>query len=265
MRFSSLLALASATLAFDVNGHPYTQPTWWFKTPGEVPDGGYTQLEGSMRFEPDSRPLGYYAATNFMMENKQIHYFGLWDGNKARWAFFGNDVTIPPGFDDICEPEVDHGPGLACMVRYKYEPGHWYTFNSGVKEDYPDGSKLWEGTVTNDKGEKTVIGSAILGTSVGGAGSQSSLFLEWFPFNNDRRDPKDRECILHAKATFHYPKTDGETARFDYVSDYTRGIADKCAVAEGEPNCRFGNTTNENEMWFEAGFMEDKTPSMWDI
>ncbi|CAN3362204.1 hypothetical protein DICA4_E00496 [Diutina catenulata] len=265
MRLSSLLTFASAVVAFDINAQPYTQPTWWFKTPGEVPEGGYTQLQGKVRFEPGSKPLGYYAAINFVMQNNEIHYFGLNDDRGTRWAFFGNDVSIPPGFNDICVPEVDWGPGVACELEYKYEPGQWYTFDSGVTEDYPDGTKRWEGTVTNEKGEKTVIGAAILGTSVGGASSRSSLFLEWISFNTDPSDPKDRECILHAKSTLPYPKTNGITAKFDYVSKYTRGIADKCAVAEGEPNCRFGNTTNENEMWFEAGFMEDKTPSMWDL
>lgn len=245
MFFSVLTVLATAASTAVAYG---PGPGWWYTTPGRPGDGWEFATTKFFIAANSTRRNGHYAASQYHYTGHDVQYFGIQphDVNDKRgtnahvvYSVFGKGSTI--GDPDRCIGTADGGAGVSCSLNIDLDFGRWYTIESAVVDKKADGTRRWNGTLVDDAGKRTYIASFVTDATYQGLNGIVANWLEWFPYNVDKKTPEQRECQPWFQVHYSRPQlTDDKGVVAQSVSWATAPSGnrtdDKCAVAAKTPN-----------------------------
>lgn len=240
--YTIITALAmAAPLALAGHG---PAPVSWFTVPKQ--GDGFESVSSKFFIDPSSTwTTGYYAATSWNFNGHDIQYFGLQprsdgDGKTTghlAYSVFGPGSAI--GDPERCSGGADGGAGVSCALDIDFQAGRWYTIESTVVQHDAKLGRRWNGTFIDDAtGERTYIASFWTNESYGKLSPGGAQWLEWYPFNLEKRPEAERECQPPFTARYGIPTAyvDGKKFIAGKGNLSPDRMDDKCAVEAGRGN-----------------------------
>ncbi|RSH77395.1 uncharacterized protein EHS24_003358 [Apiotrichum porosum] len=253
MLFNVLASLLATSTAVEAQ-YPGNAPSASYTLPNK-PANGWETVSSKFWFDPNSiRASGYYAAAQWWFsDNTDVFYFGLQPMGKndsmanlgqnglAIFSCFGKGVNVVDS--ELCYGSADGGDGVSCRLNVNLDFGHWYEIIASLVDIDATGRRTWNGTLVDDQGTPTHIGSWSTDPSFGAIKGDVAQWFEFYSFNGQEAIPySQKECQFYTSVHFGLPTgyPHGPSGPAVQAGPHTGVgkliIGDKCAVAANTPN-----------------------------